>query len=375
MAAARCIGFVGLGNMGSGMAANLVMRTGRSINKEKPRFLLFDTCPEAAERVAAQNPKSTQLASSLDAVASECGLILLCLPDGAAVKHSIKAMVSKLPPGSLVVDNSTTSPETAREVSMLLAQQNVGFLDAPVTGAPQRAANGTLTVMVGGCEQRLKEARPVLETFASKILHMGASGNGQLAKALNNCLYNVSCAATAEMLSFAARAQLPLEEFVEVVSSGTGQSFGFNQWAPRILDREFEAPKYGFPMGAAFKDFETLQGAFTNEGLELPPVLTAALRTYQEALALPGLAEEHKGAMVKVWEKKMKERSLIVLSTVRITAISFWSYKWRRVEAAVPSNQHRQEFDAEILPTSLACTKAAQGMPEAVRRRSDRMPC
>jgi len=335
MAAARCIGFVGLGNMGSGISSALgVAEIGHHITtphcrhggepgdengkihqqgqrnishvKENPRFLLFDTCPEAAERVAAQNPKSTQLASSLDAVASECGLILLCLPDGAAVKHSIKAMVSKLPPGSLVVDNSTTSPETAREVSMLLAQQNVGFLDAPVTGAPQRAANGTLTVMVGGCEQRLKEARPVLETFASKILHMGASGNGQLAKALNNCLYNVSCAATAEMLSFAARAQLPLEEFVEVVSSGTGQSFGFNQWAPRILDREFEAPKYGFPMGAAFKDFETLQGAFTNEGLELPPVLTAALRTYQEALALPGLAEEHKGAMVKVWEKKMK---------------------------------------------------------------------
>lgn len=157
---------------------------------------------------------------------------------------------------------------------------------------------------VGGCEKRLEEARPVLSSFASKVLHMGATGNGQLAKALNNCLYNISCAAMAELLPFAARAQLPLEEFVEVVSSGTGQSFGFNQWAPRILKREFEAPKHGFPMGSAFKDFETLQEAFSNEGLEIPPVLAGALATYKEALTR-GLADEHKGAMVKVWERKM----------------------------------------------------------------------
>ena len=122
---------------------------------------------------------------------------------------------------------------------------------------------------VGGCAERLEEARPILDTFASKVLHMGATGNGQLAKALNNCrqpseldfwfftatsnstevlencqpqwhcnilpklrtfaplqpgLYNINCAATAEMLPFAAKAQLPLEEFVEVVASGTGQS-------------------------------------------------------------------------------------------------------------------------------------------------------
>ncbi|CAE7222472.1 Hgd, partial [Symbiodinium necroappetens] len=148
--------------------------------------------------------------------------------------------------------------------------------------------------MVGGSEKHLEAARPFLGTFATKILHMGEVGNGQLAKALNNCLYNVSCAAMAEMLPFALRAGLPMPAFVDAVTSGTGQSFGFNQWAPLVLQREFEAPKHGFPMGAAFKDLETLVAAASAQGLPVPPVVAATLATYQRALAM-GLGEEHKG--------------------------------------------------------------------------------
>ncbi|CAK9028357.1 Probable 3-hydroxyisobutyrate dehydrogenase [Durusdinium trenchii] len=162
----------------------------------------------------------------MEDLAAQCQLILLCLPDGVAVRDATEAMAPHLQPGSLVVDHSTTSPQVARNMEALLGQRGVRFLDAPVTGAPARAQKGTLTAMVGGCKQNLEEARPVLETFTSKIVHMGASGNGQLAKAMNNCLYNISCAATAEMLSFAAKAELPLEEFMEVVSSGTGQRVG-----------------------------------------------------------------------------------------------------------------------------------------------------
>ncbi|OLP81356.1 2-(hydroxymethyl)glutarate dehydrogenase [Symbiodinium microadriaticum] len=194
-----------------------------------------------------------------------------------------------------------------RQAAQQLGQRGVGFLDAPVTGAPARAAAGTLTSMVGGSEKHLEAARPFLGTFATKILHMGEVGNGQLAKALNNCLYNVSCAAMAEMLPFALRAGLPMPAFVDAVTSGTGQSFGFNQWAPLVLRREFEAPKHGFPMGAAFKDLETLVAAASAQGLPVPPVVAATLATYQRALAM-GLGEEHKGAMVKVWEAQMGVR-------------------------------------------------------------------
>merc|ERR1712045_888976 len=100
------------------------------------------------------------------------------------------------------------------------------------------------------------------------------------------------------------RAGLPLEAFVEEASTGTGQSFGFQQWAPRVLRREFEAPKYGYPMGAAFKDFETLAEVAHNLETETPSVIAAARKTYEQALSMD-LGKEHKGAMVKVWESKL----------------------------------------------------------------------
>lgn len=205
--------------------------------------------------------------------------------------------------GSLVVDCSTTGPEVSQDVARELRSRSVDFLDAPVTGGPVRAASGTLTSMVGGDEASFKRATPILQSFSSKVLYMGTTGNGQLAKALNNCLYNVSVAAMAEMLPLASRAGLSLESFVEVVTTGTGQSFGFNQWAPHVLRREFEA-HHGYPMDAAFKDFETLAAVVKCLGVEAPPVARAARSTYERALAM-GLGGQHKGAMVKVWEEHL----------------------------------------------------------------------
>ena len=110
-----------------------------------------------------------------------------------------------------------TRPEVSQDVARELRSRSVDFLDAPVTGGPVRAASGTLTSMVGGDEASFKRATPILQSFSSKVLYMGTTGNGQLAKALNNCLYNVSVAAMAEMLPLASRAGLSLESFVEVV--------------------------------------------------------------------------------------------------------------------------------------------------------------
>ncbi|CAE6921941.1 Hgd [Symbiodinium sp. CCMP2456] len=302
LAAAKRIGFVGLGSMGSGMAANLVAKL--AAGKPEGQALLFDRSGVAVQRVVAEAAAVAEAAVDLPQLAAKCDIVFLCLPEGGVVLDAVRTMSPTLREGALVVDSSTTSPAVAQKAAQQLGQRGVGFLDAPVTGAPARAAAGTLTSMVGGSEKHLEAARPFLGTFATKILHMGEVGNGQLAKALNNCLYNVSCAAMAEMLPFALRAGLPMPAFVDAVTSGTGQSFGFNQWASLVLQREFEAPKHGFPMGAAFKDLETLVAAASAEGLPVPPVVAATLATYQRALAM-GLGEEHKGAMVKVWEAQL----------------------------------------------------------------------
>ena len=213
---------------------------------------------EPVALLAARFPGTASAASSLEALARESAVVVLSLPHGAAVRGATAAMALHLRAGSLVLDTSTTAPEEARDVAASLAERGVGFLDAPVTGAPQRAADGTLTAMVGGSDGRLLAAStPLLETFATRVLHMGALGNGQLAKALNNCLYNVNYAAMAEMLPFARPAGLPLEAFTAAVSSGTGASFGFSHWAPQVLRREFGG-ELGFPMKSAFKDRKPL---------------------------------------------------------------------------------------------------------------------
>ncbi|CAE8733306.1 unnamed protein product [Polarella glacialis] len=307
------VGWVGLGSMGSGMAKNMVSRFGLTGPLLGHAALLHDVCAPTADKALAlcaeairpRLPVPAQVTNSLDEIGRQCSVVVLCLPDSQAVWSCVQTLAPLLPVGALMIDTSTTGPATAKQAALLLRQHGAAFLDAPVTGAPARAAAGTLTVMAGGDETHLRFARPLLETFASKVLYMGATGNGQIAKAFNNCLYNVSCAATAEMLPLALRAGLPLEAFVEAVSTGTGQSFGFQQWAPRILQREFAAPKYGFPMESAFKDLETLAAVAKELGLETPPVVAAARQTYERALA-SGLGHEHKGAMVKVWEEQLQ---------------------------------------------------------------------
>lgn len=308
-----------MGSMGGPMASNTAARFGSGALVAH-RLLLMDLRAGVADELAARYPRNVSAAASLEELAGVCDLIVLSLPDGQVVQETVAALAKHLEESKqmhrlpLVVDTSTTSPEVAREAAAKLDALagkasgidglRGGFLDAPVTGTPSRARTGTLTAMVGGEGRQVAQASLVLETFAERVLHMGAVGNGQIAKAMNNCLYNVSCAAMAEMLPLAARAGLPLETFVEAVSMGTGQSFGFGQWAPRVLSREFEAPAHGYPMGSAFKDLETLAAVASEHGLQTPPVVAAARGTYERALAM-GLRQEHKGAMVKVFEREL----------------------------------------------------------------------
>ena len=120
-----------------------------------------------------------------------------------------------------------------------------------------RAEAGTLTVMVGGDENAFAAVLPVLERVGSLVLHMGESGNGQLAKMTNNVLYNISCAAMAEMLPFAARLGLDPEKMRRVVGSGSGQSFGFDYFSERALKGVFDE---GYPMGGRLQGHEDGDG-------------------------------------------------------------------------------------------------------------------
>ncbi|HJP33103.1 MAG: NAD(P)-dependent oxidoreductase [Candidatus Latescibacteria bacterium] len=283
-------GFIGLGSMGRGMVANLV---GNGVS-----VLAFDI--DAETRKDASGP-GVILAENVATVGRDCKRIILSLPDGAVVEEVLfgdGGMAPCLADGTILIDTSTTPAQTSQEIARRLQAQGVWFLDAPVTGMETRAADGTLTVMVGGERSAFDAVESLLEHIGSTVVYMGPSGSGQLTKMVNNVLYNVSVAAMAEMLPLAARLGLEPQSVRRVVSTGSGQSFGFDYFSERVLEGRFEE---GYPMGKAFKDMLAIS-AHANEQKAPMPVVSGALQTYRQALA-EGHGDKAKGAMIKVWER------------------------------------------------------------------------
>lgn len=286
------VGFIGLGSMGRGMMANLV--------GNKVAVVAFDIDRSARDLASGAG---VRLAENVATVGRDCKRIILSLPDGDVVEdvlYGAGGMAASLSAGAILVDTSTTHARKAQQLAARLQAQGVSFLDAPVTGMETRAADGTLTIMVGGDPAAFESVRPLLEHMGSTVIHMGPPGSGQLTKMVNNVLYNVSVAAMAEMLPLAASLGLDPQSVRRVVSSGSGQSFGFDYFSERVLEGRFHE---GYPMGKAFKDMLAISEHANT--LKAPmPVVSGALQTYRQALA-EGYGEEAKGAMIKVWERVM----------------------------------------------------------------------
>ncbi len=284
------VGFIGLGSMGRRMVANLA-GAGEEI-------LVFDIDAAACEAVEGPGVRPVENVAS---VGRGCNRVLLSLPDGAVVEQVLLGaggLAESLKAGAVIADCSACHPDHARDMEIRLKERGIRLLDAPVTGLEDRAAAGTLTVMVGGDEAAFEEVRPLLERIGSLVVHMGAPGHGQLTKMANNVLYNISVAAMAEMLPLAVRLGLDPDKLRRVVATGSGQSFGFDYFAEHVLRGRFDE---GYPMGAAFKDMVTLMERADRERAPMP-VASGAMQTYRQALA-EGHGDEAKGAMIKVWER------------------------------------------------------------------------
>lgn len=284
------IGFIGLGTMGKWMALNLI----------KAGFLLkfFARKKAVIEEMTGHGGKA---ASSPKALAQGVAWIILCLPHTDTVEEILfghDGMAAVLKPGQVVMDCSTIHPLATRKIAESLKTRGVYFLDAPISGMEARAKAGTLTIMVGGEESAFQQVRPALEAMGNKIIYMGASGNGQLMKLINQLLFNIHCAAMAEVLPMAVKMGLDPEQVITVARSGTGQCFALDNFGPLILEGNF-AP--GYPLEDAYKDM--VHAAEISSAHRIPlPVTAGAMATYQMALDV-GLGRENKGAMIKVWEK------------------------------------------------------------------------
>lgn len=276
-------GFVGLGQIGLPMARRLAGAVD---------LLAHDRAVAAAPGLRC---------TADPAALAGCDVVVTCLPDGAAVAEFLfgpDGLAARLAPGATVIDCSTTSHAAAVEAAQRLERVGIGFLDAPVTGMAARAETGDLTMMVGGSAALLERHHAGLSAMAGRIEHMGAVGSGQLAKLINQLLFDINAAALAEIMPIAARMGLDPAQITGIVNSGSGRSFASETFLPAILQGRFDR---GYPMQAAYKDL--IAGAELTARHGLPaPVLAAATATYQQALAR-GLGAQDKGAMIKLFEE------------------------------------------------------------------------
>ena len=238
------VAFLGLGIMGSRMAANLC-RAGFEVHA-------WNRTRARAEELAEAHGAS--VADTPAAAAAEAGLAITMVvdaPEVEAVLFGPDGAAGGLGDGGLAVDMSTIAPSASRAIGDRLQEQGIAFLDAPVTGSKPKAEDGTLTIMVGGEAADHERALPLFAAMGKLVLHVGPQGHGSMVKLINNTTAAVNTAAVAEAIAVGRRAGLDLDKLLEVIAAGSGASAMLDLKARPIIDRDYEPL---FKLGHMLKD-------------------------------------------------------------------------------------------------------------------------
>jgi len=210
------IGFIGLGNMGGPMAANLA-RAGHEITG-------FDTASVKLEGVT--------MTTSASATADGASVVITMLPSGAILRAVADEVIPAMQPGAVLLDCSTVDVNSARDVAAQARAAGLSALDAPVSGGVGGAVAGTLTFMVGGDEDGFNTARELFDIMGQKAVHCGPSGNGQAAKICNNMILGATMIVTCEAFALADKLGLDRQAMFDVVSTSSGYSWSMNAYCP-----------------------------------------------------------------------------------------------------------------------------------------------
>ena len=282
------VGFVGLGTMGHGMAANLLM-AGNSLTvwNRTPEKAVDLVCDVAADPV--------ELGKKSD-------IVFVCVSDTPDVEEVVfgqKGVIHGLEHGALVVDHSTISPVATKQLAARATESGVAWLDAPVSGGAEGAQNGTLAVMVGGPAEALDRARPYMEAYSKTITHIGEEpGSGQMAKAVNQVLVVLNELAASEALLLAQGAGLDLHTTLAAVEGGAAGSWMLSNRGPQMISRDWRP---GFTIDLQQKDLRIVLDAADELGVPLPGV-SLTFQLYR-ALQAQGLGSEGNHALVKALEQ------------------------------------------------------------------------
>ena len=242
------VAFIGLGNMGGGMAANLA-KAGHDVRA-------FDLSEEALKRA---KERGCLPAKSAELAVKDAEAVVTMLPAGSHVRDVYEsAVIGKAPSSAILIDCSTIDVATAREEIEKARAASYLMVDAPVSGGIAAAEGGTLTFMVGGTEEAFKRAEPFLAQMGKAVIHAGAPGSGQAAKICNNMVLGATMVATCESFVLAQKLGLDLQTFFDIASKASGQSWSMTSYCPvpgvgpeTPADRDYEG---GFATALMLKD-------------------------------------------------------------------------------------------------------------------------
>lgn len=286
------VGFIGLGRMGLPMSYRLL---GAGFD-----LTVHNRSQGKVQQIADAGARPGHSAA---AITRTTDILLTCLPDIATVEAVFLGdggIIENARPGQILVDHSTVGMSTTRACAAAAAVKGAQFLDAPISGGTERAANGALTIMAGGPPEAYAKALPLFAAMGTTIRHIGPTGAGTAVKLVNQLLVGIHTVAAAEAMLLGAKAGADPALVYEVVSSGWGQSFMLDRNAPVMLDRNFAGDRA--QMTVILKDLGLIQDLA--QSLDSPiPAGDLAYQKFREAVA-SGLADLDPAAIVLPLEER-----------------------------------------------------------------------
>lgn len=284
------VGFMGLGIMGLPMATNMMKKSGCDVTG-------FDVMAAARERFAAKGGKAT---ANADEIYMDSEVIFLCLPKNELVDSTVREIITKAKPGTIIVDLGSTAPDVIRTLYPLVKEAGMELLDSPVSGGENGAIAGTLVVMSGGEKETFDKVENLLNCVGLTVTYMGGTGCGCVAKLANNMIVGINLLAVGEAYTYAAKAGLDPAVLFTAIRGGFAQNAVMDAKVPKILSRDFSPSAR---IAVHYKDMKNVMQLANEMGIELP--LSTIVLEHMNQMEEWGLINEDQCALVKVYEKKM----------------------------------------------------------------------
>ena len=285
------VGFIGLGTMGFPISGHI---------SKSYETLVFNRTKSKSQKWASKF--EGEACKSIGELASNSNVIFLCLSEDQDIEEVVLArdgILDHLNDGTIVIDHTTTSVDTANLISKELLKVDSIYLDAPVSGGEAGAQNGTLSVMIGGDRSAYKQISPILDCYSAFHKYMGPSGNGQLTKMINQICIAGLIQALAEAASFAKKSGISSKNVLDVISRGAAQSWQMeNRWES-MIDDEYD---FGFAVDLMVKDLEIVSKFSKKIGANIS--MTEVIKSYYKELQNMGAGRLDTSSLLKRLDEK-----------------------------------------------------------------------